>query len=158
MNIGLRSWVRIPSSPSFIGKNGSSTKMTGDCRNPGFDSNYHEAFFNENLRIYALIYCRVTRALALKRSLRNITFSNWVVSVQYMQIFQSIISTLLIRRFPKPGMHMGQSTGPVYGGPVQRRPAPYPNPMYMANKRQQQPGMFHPAMNQVRHWRTSGPP
>ncbi len=48
------------------------------------------------------------------------------------------------------GMHMGQSPGPVYGGPVQRRPAPYPNPMYMANKRQQQPGMFHPAMNQVK--------
>jgi hypothetical protein len=46
-------------------------------------------------------------------------------------------------------MHMGQSTGPMYGGPVQRRPAPYPNPMYMANKRQQQPGMFHPGMNQV---------
>ena len=44
---------------------------------------------------------------------------------------------------------MGQSSGPMYGGPVQRRPAPYPNPMYMANKRQQQPGMFHSGMNQV---------
>ena len=44
---------------------------------------------------------------------------------------------------------MAQAPGPVYGGPVPRRPAPYPNPMYMANKRQQQPGMFHPSINQV---------
>jgi hypothetical protein len=53
-----------------------------------------------------------------------------------------------------PGMYHGggppgQTVGPLPGGPMnmthQRRPAPYPNPMYMANKRQQNPGnIFYP--------------
>jgi hypothetical protein len=34
----------------------------------------------------------------------------------------------------------------------QARSAPYPNPMYMANKSQQQPRMFYPGTNQVTTW------
>ena len=40
---------------------------------------------------------------------------------------------------------MGHPGGPMYGmtnNNSQRRPAPYPNPMYMQTKRLQQPGIF----------------
>merc|ERR1719412_1862091 len=46
---------------------------------------------------------------------------------------------------PNMRMNMGHPGGPMYGmnnNNSQRRPAPYPNPMYMQTKRLQQPGMF----------------
>ena len=42
-------------------------------------------------------------------------------------------------------MNMGHPGGPIYGinnNNSQRRPAPYPNPMYMQSKRLQQPSAF----------------
>ena len=49
------------------------------------------------------------------------------------------------------GMNMGHPGGPMYGmnnNNSQRRPAPYPNPMYMQSKRLQQPSSF-PASGMV---------
>ena len=46
------------------------------------------------------------------------------------------------------GMNMGHPGGPMYGmtnNNNQRRPAPYPNPMYMQSKRLQQPSAFPPS-------------
>merc|ERR1719273_2113476 len=46
---------------------------------------------------------------------------------------------------PNMRMNMGHPGGPMYGmtnNNSQRRPAPYPNPMYMQTKRLQQPSAF----------------